>query len=111
MNLIMQLHEFHAQLVLVEDISGQQYFKVGVHPVSQAVYRCRKPAKQRQVYPTLKTSHKVIRTQIKHNLMEDDGKKPLHIKPLPLIYAIFVNVIISQLLTRSLNLLIQQVIF
>ena len=102
----MQLNEFHARLVLVEDISGQQYFKVGVYPVSQVVYRCRKPAKQRQVYPTLKTSHKVIRTQIKHNLMEDDGKKPL-----PLTYAIFVKVIISQLLTSSLNLLIQQVIF
>ena len=39
--------------------------------------------------------------------MEDDEKK----KTLPLIYAIFVNVINSQLLTSSLNLLIQQVIF
>ena len=38
MNLIMQQYHIHVQLVLVEDISGQQCFKDGVRAVSQAVH-------------------------------------------------------------------------
>ena len=38
MNLIMQQYHIHVQLVLVEDISGQQCFKDGVCAVSQPVY-------------------------------------------------------------------------